>query len=85
MTTVRAGKTMSRALGTVVIFAILAVKRAAAAMAANRLKGSKNPTVNMQWDVRDKEGGNESKISAPIQKSGGVKDLSGSFVCSLDE
>ena len=61
MTTVRAGKTTSRALGTVAIsggegdFAILAAKRAAAAAAANRLKGSENPAGNIRRDVRDKE------------------------------
>jgi hypothetical protein len=61
MTTVRAGKTTSRALGTVTIsggegdFAILAAKRAAAAAAANRLKGSENPAGNIRRDVRDKE------------------------------
>ena len=82
MTTVRAGKTTSRALGTVAIsggegdFAILAAKRAAAAAAANRLKGSENPAGNIRGDVHDKEGGNESKVSAPIQKGGGVQDLS---------
>ena len=82
MTTVRAGKTTSRALGTVTIsggegdFAILAAKRVAAAAAANRLKGSENPAGNIRRDVRDKEGGNKSKVSAPIQKGGGVQDLS---------
>jgi len=64
MTTVRAGKTTSRALGTVTIsggegdFAILAAMRAAAAAAAaatNRLKGSENPAGNIRRDVRDKE------------------------------
>ena len=85
MTTIRAGKTTSRALGTVAIFAILAAKRAAAATAANRLKGSKHPAGKMRWDVCDKEGGNESKVLAPIQKGGGAQDMSASCVCSLDE
>ncbi len=64
MTTVRAGKTTSRALGTVTVlggegdFAILVAMRAAAAAvaaAANRLKGSENPAGNIRRDVRDKE------------------------------
>ena len=62
MTTVRVGKTTSHALGTVTIsggegdFAILAAMRVAAvAAAANRLKGSKNPAGNTRRDVRDKE------------------------------
>jgi len=71
MTTVRVGKTTSHALGTVAIsggesdFAILAAKRAAAATATNRLKGSKNPVGNIQWDVRIRMGGTKRK-SRPL-------------------
>ena len=50
MTTVRAGKTTSRALGTVTISG-----GEGAAAAANRLKGSKNPAGNIRRDFHDKE------------------------------
>ncbi|KAL3773026.1 hypothetical protein ACHAW5_000991 [Stephanodiscus triporus] len=79
MTTVRAGRTTSRTLGTVAIsggegdFAILAAKRAAV---ANRLKGEEAPKENIPGNVRDEERENASKVSADFQKERDVQDLS---------
>ena len=65
MTTIRAGKTTSRALETVAIFAILAAKRAAAATAANRLKGSKHPAGKCDGMSVIRKGGTNRK-SRPL-------------------